>query len=87
MTISQAEFLRLLPAAVAGVQYELRNDAIVHGDASRGWRIRLEPMPDLVLGLIRLPRQRVSFEFAGHSVEEIQAFFHRFDLHFARAGG
>lgn len=87
MTISRDEFLRLLPDAVALAPCEVRGGEIVHGDAGRGWRIRLEPMPDLVLGLIRLPRQRVAFEFAGHAPAEIEAFFRRFDLYYARGGG
>lgn len=87
MTISRAEFMRLLPAAVAGTSFEAREWEIVHGDAVRGWRIGIDPLPDLALGLIRLPRQRVSFEFAGHSPAEMKAFLRRFDLYFARAGG
>lgn len=87
MTISRSEFMRLLPAAVAGTSFEAREQEIVHSDAVRGWRISIEPLSDLALGPVRLPRQRVSFEFAGHSQAEMEAFLRRFDLYFARAGG
>lgn len=87
MTITQAEFLRLLPAAVGGAAYRVEGDEIVHGDAGGGWRIVLTPLPELVLGLVRLERYRVIFSFAGYEAGEIAAFFRRFDLHFARGGG
>lgn len=87
MTITQAEFLRLLPAAVAGAPFESGGGVFDHGDAGRGWRIVLTPLPDLAHGLVRLERQRAVFSFRGHSPEEIAAFFRRFDLYFARGGG
>ncbi|MBA3904483.1 MAG: hypothetical protein C0522_12585 [Rhodocyclaceae bacterium] len=87
MTISQPEFLRLLPAAVAGAAFEADRGVFTHGDADRGWRIALTPLPDLEHGLIRLPRQRAVFSFRGYSAGRITAFFQRFDLYFARGGG
>ncbi len=87
MTITQGEFLRLLPAAVGGVPFESDGGVIDHGDVGRGWRIALTPQPDLAHGLIRLERQRVVFSFRGYSPQEIAAFFTRFDLYFARGGG
>lgn len=87
MTISQPEFLRLLPAAVAGVPFDAADGVFSSGDIRRGWRITLMPLPDLMHGLIRLERQRVVFAFRGHDTEGIAAFFRRFDLYFARGGG
>ena len=87
MTLSRPEFLRLLPAAVAGATFEAGDGVFSHIEAQRGWRIMLTPLPDLAIGLIRLPRQRVVFTFRGHSAGEIAAFFRRFDLYFARGGG
>ncbi len=87
MTTSRADFMRLLPAAVGGLAYRLDDGDIVQGDAVRGWRIALAPLPELAIGLIRLERFRVVFSFRGHSASEISAFLHRFDLYFARGGG
>mgnify|MGYP003444830441 FL=1 len=87
MTISQPEFLRLLPAAVDGATFTVSGGEFSHGDAGRGWRITLTPLPDLVIGLIRLTRQQAVFAFRGYSSGEIAAFFRRFDLYFARGGG
>lgn len=88
MTISQSEFLRLLPAAVAGAPFEVADGVFVsRGDSRYGWRIALTPLPDLTHGLIRLERQRVMFAFRGYAADEIAAFFRRFDLYYARGGG
>jgi hypothetical protein len=87
MTITQGEFLRLLPAAVAGAPFDVANGVFASGDPLRGWRITLAPLPDLAIGLIRLPRQRAVFAFRGYSRAEIADFFRRFDLYFARGGG
>ena len=87
MTITQAEFLRLLPAAVDGATFKAAGGIISHGHDQRGWRITLTPLPDLTHGLIRLERRRVVFSFRGYASEEIAAFFRRFDLYFARGGG
>lgn len=87
MTTSRADFMRLLPAGVGGMAYRLEDGDIVQGDAARGWRIALTPLPELALGLIRLERFRVVFSFRGYSAAEIAAFFRRFDLYFARGGG
>jgi len=87
MTISQGDFMRLLPTAVAGIHYEMQNGMFVQGDAERGWRIALTPLPDLTIGLIRLQRHRAVFSFKGYTDREISAFFKRFDLYFARGGG
>ncbi|MBI4989769.1 MAG: hypothetical protein HZC23_13220 [Rhodocyclales bacterium] len=88
MTISQPEFLRLLPAAVAGAPFDVSGGVFSsHCHGQRGWRIALTPLPDLTHGLIRLERQRVVFAFHGYATDEIAAFFRRFDLYFARGGG
>lgn len=79
--------MRLLPAAVDGMSFAVRDGMLVQGDADRGWRIALTPLPDLTIGLIRLQRQRAVFAFKGYSPGEISAFFRRFDLYFARGGG
>jgi len=87
MTITQGEFLRLLPAAVAGVPFEFAAGAFHSGDSRRGWRISLSQLPDRVIGAIRLVRYRAVFAFRSHSADEIAAFLRRFDLYFARGGG
>jgi hypothetical protein len=87
MTITRADFRRLLPAAVNNVPFTEEGGAFVHHEGARGWRISLAPLPQLSIGLIRLERHRVEFKFSGHSAEEIENFMARFEAYFRRGGG
>lgn len=87
MTITRADFRRLLPAAVDHVPFIERDGAFVHRNGARGWRIALASLPQLEIGLIRLERYRVDFEFTGYSAGEIADFMARFELYFRRGGG
>lgn len=87
MTTTRADFRRLLPAAVNHVPYVDEGAAFAHRDGERSWRIRMEPLPQLRLGLIRLERHRVDFDFAGYSEQEIKEFMARFEMYFRRGGG
>lgn len=86
-TTTRADFVRLLPAAVGHADFTEDNETFVHREGDRQWRIRLVPLPELRLGLIRLERHRVEFAFEGYRAEEIAAFMERFELHFRRGGG
>ena len=87
MTTTRPEFRRLLPAAVGHAPFAEVNGAFVHADGARRWRIELEPLPRLSIGLIRLECHRVGFDFRGYSAGEIADFMARFELHFRRGGG
>lgn len=87
MTVTRAEFLRLLPAAVGGSTFVEELDAFLHRDPNRFWRIGFLPLPELRIGLIRLVRHRVEFQFEGYAVDEIEAFMARFELYTRRGGG
>ena len=87
MTITRADFRRLLPAAVDHVPYAEVDEAFVHRDGERGWRIGLASLPQLEIGLIRLERHRVDFDFDGYSPREVDEFMARFELYFRRGGG
>ncbi len=87
MTTTRSDFRRLLPAAVNHAPFVEEDGAFVHRDGERGWRIGLAPLPQLRLGLIRLERHRVDFDFSGYSAQEIDAFMARFEIYFRRGGG
>jgi hypothetical protein len=87
MTISRAEFLRTLPAAVTGAIFQVEGELIRHGDETRGWSIRLARLPSLKIGLLDLPRHEVEISFDGYSEPEASAFLARFELCFRRGGG
>jgi len=87
MTISRAEFLRCLPAAVGHVPFTVAGSAIGFSEQTRRWRITVVALPDLQMGMIRLPRQRVSIHLAGWDAVATREFLDRFELYFRRAGG
>ena len=87
MTIARDEFLRSLPAAVAGAAFVVEGRDIRPVEPGQGWRIVLEPLPDLCLGAIRLARHRVAIHLAGRDEVQTRRFLERFELYFRRGGG
>ncbi|HUY02124.1 MAG TPA: hypothetical protein VMV33_02460 [Rhodocyclaceae bacterium] len=87
MSITRADFLRLLPAAVGHAPFSVEGERIEHRDPGRAWRIRLTALPDLRIGLVRLERHRVVLSLEGYGEEETDAFMRRFELYFRRGGG
>jgi hypothetical protein len=87
MTISRDVFLRNLPGAVAHAPYRVQGDELVHGDAARGWRIRLSRLPDRAIASLVLERHAVEIWLRGYDAAGERAFLDRFELHFRRGGG
>jgi hypothetical protein len=87
MTISREEFLRSLPGAVADVPFEVAGGVIRHRGTDRSWRIELEPLRDLALGALALPRHRVVVHLEGYDVTAARRWLERFELHYRRGGG
>ena len=87
MSISRAEFERSLPDAVDNVAYTVQGPVFVHESHGRSWRIELEPLPDRVIALLRLPRHRVSFSLCGYDDAARAAWIARFQRYFQRGGG
>lgn len=87
MTLTSDEFFRWLPAAVDFAPYRVSGNRIECVAGERTWSIVVEPMADLCIGLLRLPRHRVSLRFCGYTTAEVEAFVKRFNLYFQRGGG
>lgn len=87
MTITGAEFERSLADAFDTVPYVRAGKVFSCSVGARHWQIELEPLPDLVIGLLHLPRHRVSFCLDGYSAEERGAWIARFRHYFQRGGG
>jgi hypothetical protein len=87
MTISRESFLRSLPAALHCPEVRSDGDQVrpVGGDA--GWRIVVTPLPELRLGSIALPRQRIEIHLTGYDETRTRALLERFELYFRHAGG
>ncbi len=87
MTISRGEFLRILPGATAGVPQPAGADEWCGADVACGWSVRIEPLPDLALGALHLPRHRVRLRVDGCEPGARERFLARWELHFRRGGG
>lgn len=87
MGLSDREFMRTLPAAIAPLNFRLADKTISIDHPGGNVRIRLQEMPDRRIAAIRIPKTSVEFRFSGLSDVERLQFMHRFDLHFQRGGG
>ena len=87
MTIARESFLRLLPAAVGLAPFTVEGTEIRPVDPAQGWRIVATPLPDLRLGAMALPRQRVEIHLDGYGNAQRRAFLDRFELYYRRGGG
>ena len=86
-SLTRADFLRLLPAAVGGDRFIEQGTIFRHEEQQRSWRIDFVPLPELELGRVRLDRYRLTFAFEGYADAEIASFMARFELYFRRGGG
>jgi hypothetical protein len=87
MGCTEAEWLRWLPDAIGDHHWKLQANAagVRIGDGALGltWAT-CEPR---VIALMRIPRLRVNFRFAGLDEAQRYAFMKRFDLYMQRGGG
>ena len=87
MGCTEAEWLGWLPAALGDCAWQ-RQGASVQVTIPPGHLvIRWEPMPPRVIALMRMPRLKVVFAFAGLDASQRYAFMKRFDLYMQRGGG
>src|SRR5512144_908759 len=87
MSISREDFLRSLPAAVEHAAFRVSGSEFGFARDARGWRIVRTQLPDLEIGLIALPRQRVEIFLTGYDEAASRQFLERFERYFRRAGG
>ncbi|MBL0141151.1 MAG: hypothetical protein IPP91_03585 [Betaproteobacteria bacterium] len=87
MTLTRADFLRLLPVAVGHAGFRVEGDDIVSDGGALAWRIRLEDRPARKFGPVELPVVAVTLDLTRTSPEAGRAFVERFLLGFQRAGG
>src|SRR5512135_2492669 len=86
MSLTRAEFLRLLPVAVGHAAWRIEGDDIAAEGARPSWRIRLDVRPGRRLGRFDLPVLGVPLDLEDASEADGAAFVRRFLLGFQRAG-
>lgn len=87
MSLDEAEFLRLLPIALAGRSYRLAPGSVEMGEGRERVTIRHADAPPLQIASLRLPRLRVTFEFQDCSGAHAAQFLEEFLKHYRRGGG
>jgi len=87
MSITRAEFLRLLPAALHGMPYHRTGNRIEAGENDKALVLDLEEGGDRVLGSLSLPVLHIELEASGFNAEEWAGLLRRFDLAYQRGGG
>ena len=86
MSLTRAEFLRLLPVAVGHAPWRI-DGATIRAEVTPAWRIRLEERPGRPFGPVQLPVLDVTIDLEDVPAADRAAFIERFLLGFQRAGG
>ena len=88
MALTPADFVRLLPRALDGWEYEVGPGGATIGSAERGVTITLTEMPRRVItSLLSIELSKVEIAFHGLDPTEQADFLWRFDRTFQRGGG
>ena len=87
MTISHAEFMRILETAFKQEFKTVRTDQRVFGNAGGTINLRLSAESSKRIGSINIPVTELSMTFSDVTEDEIKDFIKRFDRAFQRGGG
>lgn len=87
MTITHADFFRLLPKALADYQYRISGTSIHIKIRTGSITIHLTPESARRIGNLELPVTHLSFRFKNISGDQLQEFFNRFDRAYQKGGG
>ena len=87
MTLTHADFFRLLPKALEGIDYTVAGDTIRFRLNETQVTITLAPEAGSTIGALELPLTKIRFVFDGAGKEAIREFFERFDLAYRKSGG
>ena len=89
MGYNEKEFFRVLPAAIGDYQHTVSGDTIriSHPGNNQILELRITPLPDRCLGLMRIQHIDVQFSFENMNEDQRNQFMFRFDRRFQRGGG
>lgn len=82
-----AEWLRLLPEAVAGRPLALAANGATVAIGTGALTLHWQALPPRRIALMQIPRLQVSYRFSGVPVDERARFLRLFDLTMQRGGG
>lgn len=87
MSISRADFLRTLPAALGHCRYQINQHTITIDAVDIHLTLRLSEEGERRIAALTLPVMTVEFEFEDGTPEQMQQFMERFQRCFQRGGG
>jgi hypothetical protein len=87
MTITHADFFRILPKALKNIKYEVSENRVAITDTEKRLEIMLSPESSRSIGALRLPVTILEFCFEGYSAEQTEKFLRQFDMSFHKGGG
>jgi len=87
MSLSEADFLRLLPRAIAPFNFSLGSNTVEVTVGEGVAHIAFQPRPAHVLASLSLPVLQVDIRFDNLDEAAGKAFLYRFDQAFHRGGG
>ena len=87
MTITHADFFRLLPKALADYQFITSNQEIQVKLATGYVNIQLMPETTRKIGSLLLTITHVTFHFENTAQDEMQLFFDKFNPAYQKGGG
>jgi len=84
---THADFFRNLPNAVNNLPFEVIENRVIVYDKERTVDITVHDEPMRKLGSLKLPMEKISFEFNGYSDEAVDEFMDNYNEHNMRCGG
>ncbi|HKK15530.1 MAG TPA: hypothetical protein VJ981_02420 [Gammaproteobacteria bacterium] len=87
MTITHADFFRLLPRALDKENYAVSGNMVKSTDGVISMRITLSPEQSWRIGALSLPKTQVVIEIEGCDEQEAQRRINRFDQSYQKGGG
>ncbi|OGT82748.1 MAG: hypothetical protein A3G42_04595 [Gammaproteobacteria bacterium RIFCSPLOWO2_12_FULL_47_76] len=87
MTITHADFFRLLPKALADYQCKISDHTIEVKLTSGHIKIQLMPETTRRIGTLELPVTNMTFHFENTVQDEMQDFFSKFNMAYQKGGG
>jgi len=87
MTITHADFFRILPKALKNNQYEVSLNGVTIAETEKRLEIKLSPESSRSIGALKLPVTNLEFRFEGYTAEQTDIFMRQFDRSFHKGGG
>lgn len=87
MSISESDFFRCLPQALAPFTYSIEQNLIKVSLPEGCTVVRLTPQPNLKVAMLSLPVLIVDITFDAVATEQQKSFIQQFERAFHRGGG